>query len=559
MRLLVAVTTVVLTAVVACSIAIGIWNNYSSHLHDVVQDIRVITFERTTRARLSQTQLDLILLNGSACDTLMRINQSSGGGGVGTPPLMEAAFIARLVGNMTLAMGAADERILSLTGVHGDVLTKNVELVVVGDGLALFENTGVVSLSAGSGITFDDGTRVIGNSGVLKFEVDSDMVGGDGTVTLAGTHGISVSGGAANVTTSGESMWSKLESLMQIAQIQSDQLYNLTIELQRLREEFNTITTVGGGGGGPTVNDIIQLLNRLHALQELFNSIRGVQTGTLVAWGGGGAEPEGYIACDGATYPVPANETEPLYALFGVIGYLYCDGGMTCANGSSLFAVPDLRGRLPVGRTAAAPTSVFDEASLGAVVGEETHTLTESELATHTHTLSGHTGNARTNFYFASNFNATTGFGTRTSAQSYLTQFAANVNDNFRMTCPTGFGANNTNAYAWSHQGSLSTTGGSNGYCTCNPLDAYVKNAAIGVAPAYMFPSMLPPPPNLNNGDASAQLGIFHPTVGSKCSVIQFPSFSYAHTHTNGNSGGGSVPMPVVQPSLVTGGYLIKT
>jgi microcystin-dependent protein len=107
-------------------------------------------------------------------------------------------------------------------------------------------------------------------------------------------------------------------------------------------------------------------------------------TGTIIPYGGSSA-PSGFLICDGSA----VNRTT--YAtLFGVIGTTFGSG-----DGSTTFNVPDLRGRIPAGRdnmggsAASRLTSTTmspDGNTVGATGGEQTHTLTTAELASHNHT-----------------------------------------------------------------------------------------------------------------------------------------------------------------------------
>jgi microcystin-dependent protein len=77
--------------------------------------------------------------------------------------------------------------------------------------------------------------------------------------------------------------------------------------------------------------------------------------------------PRGWAQCDGQVLPINQNQQ-----LFSLLGTTY--GG----NGTTTFALPDLRGRVPVG---AGPGF-----TLGQMGGEQTHTLTLGEAAQHNHT-----------------------------------------------------------------------------------------------------------------------------------------------------------------------------
>jgi microcystin-dependent protein len=89
---------------------------------------------------------------------------------------------------------------------------------------------------------------------------------------------------------------------------------------------------------------------------------------------GGSTAPTGYLLCEGQSV-----STTTFANLFAVIGYTYGGSG---AN----FTIPNLRGRIPVGRDTA--QTEFDV--LGEVGGAKTHTLTEAQMPTHNHSTPNH-------------------------------------------------------------------------------------------------------------------------------------------------------------------------
>jgi len=82
-----------------------------------------------------------------------------------------------------------------------------------------------------------------------------------------------------------------------------------------------------------------------------------------------GVIPRGWLPCQGQILPIQTNQ-----ALFALLGAQY--GG----NGSTTFALPDLRGRVPLNTSPGYP--------LGAAAGEAAHTLTFNEMPMHTHSVS---------------------------------------------------------------------------------------------------------------------------------------------------------------------------
>src|SRR5690242_21043268 len=88
----------------------------------------------------------------------------------------------------------------------------------------------------------------------------------------------------------------------------------------------------------------------------------------------GNFAPAGWAFCEGQLLPISENQT-----LFQLIGTTY--GG----DGQSTFALPDLRGRVPIhqGTDSANGTSF----AIGETGGVETVTLTTAQIPVHTHAL----------------------------------------------------------------------------------------------------------------------------------------------------------------------------
>ena len=78
--------------------------------------------------------------------------------------------------------------------------------------------------------------------------------------------------------------------------------------------------------------------------------------------------PRGWAFCDGQILPINQNQ-----ALYSLMGTTY--GG----DGRTSFALPDLRGRVPIHTGGSHP--------LGSRAGSETSTLLEGEMPAHTHTI----------------------------------------------------------------------------------------------------------------------------------------------------------------------------
>jgi microcystin-dependent protein len=113
--------------------------------------------------------------------------------------------------------------------------------------------------------------------------------------------------------------------------------------------------------------------------------------------------PQGWAMCNGQLLPINQNQ-----ALFSLLGTTY--GG----NGQTTFALPDLRGRVPM--------HVGNGHTLGQVGGQASHTLTISEMPAHTHSVQASAlapnANLVTNNFFASDTGFTPYGGTINQAMA---------------------------------------------------------------------------------------------------------------------------------------------
>lgn len=125
--------------------------------------------------------------------------------------------------------------------------------------------------------------------------------------------------------------------------------------------------------------------------------------------------PQGWAFCDGQLLQV-----NQYAALFSLLGARY--GG----NGSTTFALPDLRGRWPVG--------VGPQDPIGSVVGAATVTLTAQHLPPHAHGLLGSAA-------AATSTSPTGGVPAATTAPGYLPGGAADQSMAADVLAPVGSSA----------------------------------------------------------------------------------------------------------------------
>lgn len=95
--------------------------------------------------------------------------------------------------------------------------------------------------------------------------------------------------------------------------------------------------------------------------------------GQIIMFAGNFA-PRNWAFCHGQLIPIQQNQS-----LFSILGTTY--GG----DGRTTFALPDLRGRVPVGEGTGPRLS---QRHLGERFGEETVTLNSNQIPSHTHTFS---------------------------------------------------------------------------------------------------------------------------------------------------------------------------
>jgi len=130
----------------------------------------------------------------------------------------------------------------------------------------------------------------------------------------------------------------------------------------------------------------------------------------------GNFAPRGFATCAGQLLSIAQNT-----AVFSLLGTTY--GG----NGTTNFALPDLRGRVAIGQGQGPGLSSYVEGQIG---GSETMTLLSNNLPTHTHTLNvnnaaGTTGTPSNTTYLAQG--PTTGSGPNAQVQKIYTTNAPNT------------------------------------------------------------------------------------------------------------------------------------
>lgn len=143
-------------------------------------------------------------------------------------------------------------------------------------------------------------------------------------------------------------------------------------QAHNILQPYTVVNFIIKVSNGDTPGDS-QLTDRVSELEANFSS---TPAGTMTLWPSDVA-PSNWLICDGAAV------TRTTYAsLFAAIGVKYGAG-----NGTTTFNLPNLKGRVPVGRDSA--QAEFD--TLGEIGGAKTHTLTVAEMPSHVHNVQGST------------------------------------------------------------------------------------------------------------------------------------------------------------------------
>jgi microcystin-dependent protein len=127
-----------------------------------------------------------------------------------------------------------------------------------------------------------------------------------------------------------------------------------------MKKSIRELKSYFEAGDSPTEVQFANLIDSLAT--PMIGEIRTVSFDTA---------PKGWAKCDGQLLSIYGNET-----LFRLIGTTY--GG----NGTDTFALPDLKGRMPIHIGTGEGLSKID---LGQKEGSETKVLSVSELPSHTH------------------------------------------------------------------------------------------------------------------------------------------------------------------------------
>ena len=415
--------------------------------------------------------------------------------------------------------------IMTINGVTADMMNQNVNLTA-GDNIVITPDplTNSITIDAnvpGGGITDITSTDmsitvVTTNSTVdLSNNGVTDLNGMTGMVALLGKDGIEVTSNASSINICAPGITTAIMNLQQEDANQAMQIMAIEtknneqdMEIEALKTAGMTIqemlnnTDIDVDMFNMTLLELISQVNMLQmqvdALQMQVDNITAASapTGTLLPWTGTSANiPPGFLYCDGTQYQIVDYPD-----LFAVIMTMYGGSG-------GMFAVPDMRRRVPVGLGG----SVFT--MQGLEVGDEIHTLLEAEMPSHDHSGSVGAGGNH-------NHGGSTGTGTPHQHQLWTATGAGAIS-------PGTIGA---------------------GMCTDTIPKTMQASNTFGIDSNGL----------IDMGAFVGLAGCSNAPVGNESSHLHsISSVGTAHGHAIPNSGSGN-PHNNVQPSLVVH-YMIKT
>lgn len=240
----------------------------------------------------------------------------------------------------------------------------------------------------------------------------------------------------------------------------------------------------------------------------------GLPAGSIIQWGGATA-PVNWLLCDGSAV------SRTTYAsLFAAIGTSYGTG-----DGSTTFNLPDLRGRVPVGKNGGS------FGTLGATGGAETHTLSINEMPSHTHVQNSHnhTQDAHNHAIYGSN-------GGSAGVSISVT---GNSNNDRAWYLPGGIAANTT-ATNQPATATNQNTGGGQAHNNLQPYQVvnYIIKATAAITPGES--ELAPRVSALETADATTNRSGLIPVVPSSV-VVSSGSASTNATGTISFTGAGSM------------------
>ena len=350
--------------------------------------------------KISGSSIDFKLKSGTATPIVLRIDSNQRIGVNKTNPDEAVDVIGSIKTDSKLIVTGTDNATNLTTGsisTSGGVsIAKTLR---VGDGVNVVGDSVLQNVLPQQNNTYDLGSSSIKWHKIYATDVEATNFNGSFTGFLTGN----ISGSATNLVNSttfslGDSIGPTGAILQASDVVSSGVAFNGTQGTVVLTGIISSSFIANKTEATDSFLGDEFLINRSGVLSRLSkqNFLRNVPTmpaGAILPFAGN-ITPTGYLLCDGSEQQI-SNYPE----LFSVIQYSY--KSINLLTGISTFALPDLRGRFPLGRDDMSNTGTSNPAdrvtdvaadTVGEVGGSNSVTLTRNNLPQHVHDLKGNAG-----------------------------------------------------------------------------------------------------------------------------------------------------------------------
>ena len=240
-----------------------------------------------------------------------------------------------------------------ITSEQADAIVANTAKT----GITSEQADAIVANTAKVGITSEQATAISDNTAALANKVDKDGAKGLSTNDFTTADKSKLDGIDAGAQVNVKPDWNAATG--NVAEILNKPIIPAAADGSEIKVNGSTSITVSGTGTDADPYVITTTVNGA-MVADMKISART-------------ADHNGWLVCDGRLVSTTTYAT-----LFGIVGYSYGGSGST-------FKLPDLRGRVAGG---IGQGSGLTNRVIGANVGAETHTLSTSEMPSHTHNVS---------------------------------------------------------------------------------------------------------------------------------------------------------------------------
>ena len=350
--------------------------------------------------KISGSSIDFKLKSGTTNTTVLRVDSNQRVGVNKTNPDEAFDVAGNIKTNGKLLVTGTENATNLTTGsintLGGASITKSLR---IGEGVHVIGNSQLQNVLPQADSTYDLGSNAIRWSNVYADNINSTSFVGNLTGFVTGN----ISGSATSLVNSTTfSLGDRVDALGNI--LQASDVVSSGISFNGTQ---GSVTLTGTISSSFIANKIEAtdsflsdefIVNRSGTLrkvskQTFLRNVPVVPTGAIFPFAGT-TIPTGYLLCDGSEQVI-ANYPE----LFSVIQYLYKP--ISLLTGVATFALPDLRGRFPLGRDDMSNSSASDPANrvtdvaadtVGEVGGASSVTLIRNNLPEHVHDLKGNAG-----------------------------------------------------------------------------------------------------------------------------------------------------------------------